>query len=143
MKKAKLMLLLAGLMFFVLALNTPNVFAAEKTLTVKISVKPDFWTSKVSFPNGNKAVISGIGVVLLDNKGVPQIFKTLTPEKSEATFTYTGAEDVGCQINMPFLAGPGVSVYQASEKVKNNGQTVTYTIGMDTIRPLTIEAANQ
>lgn len=142
MKKAKLIFLLAGLLFFVLVMNSPSVYAADQTVTVKISVKPDFWTSKVTFPNGNKAVISGIGVVLLD-KGVPQIFKTLTPEQNEVTLTYTGAEDAAYQINMPFLAGPSYSVYQATEKIKNSGQTLTYTIGMDTIRPLTIEHTNQ
>lgn len=143
MRKTKMTLVLAGLMLFVLGMYAPNAYAADKTPTVKIIVNPDFWNSKITFPNGNKAAINGIGVVLID-KGLPQIFKTLTSGQNELAFTYTGAESSDYQIKILFLADPNTSVYQTIEKLKNNGQTLTYTIGVDTsIRPLTIELVQQ
>lgn len=143
MRKIKMSIVLAGLMLFVLGICAPNAYAANKTLDVRIIVNPDFWDSKVTFPNGNKAVINGIGIVLLD-KGIPQIFKTLAPGQNELSFTYTGAEGADYQIKVPFLAGPGAAVYQTIEKIENNGQTLTYTIGVDTsIRPLTTELVQQ
>lgn len=143
MRKIKMTFVLAGLMMFVLGIYGPNVYAADKTLSVKIIVNPDFWNSKVTFPNGNKAEINGIGVVVLD-KGIPLIFKTLTPGQNELAFNCTGVEGADYQIKIPFLAGPSALVYQTVEKFKNNGQTLTYTIGVDTsIRPLTIELAQQ
>lgn len=143
MRKTKMALILAGLMLFVFGIYAPNVYAADKTLTVRIVVDSDFWHSKITFPNGNKAEVSGIGVALLD-KGLPQIFKTITPGQNELTFTYTGAEGSDYQLKMPFLAGPGASVYQTVVKLKNSGQTLTYTIGVDTsIRPLTIGVVQQ
>lgn len=139
MKTAKIALILAGVMFLVLGVFAPNAYAADKTFTVKVIVNQDFWDSKVTFPNGNKAEINGIGVVVLD-KGLPQVFKTLTPGQNELTFDYTGIEGSDYQIKIPFLAGPGASVFQIMEKFKNTGQTLIYTIGVDTtIRPLTIE----
>ncbi|MEN6411767.1 MAG: hypothetical protein ABFC84_03250 [Veillonellales bacterium] len=142
MKKTKLVLLLAGFMLLVLGIYTPNAYAADKTVTVKVSVNPDFWNSRITFPNGNKAEISGIGVALLD-KGLPQVFKTLTTGQNELSFTYTGPEDSDYQIKIPFLAGPGASVYQQIEKITNNGQTLVYTIGLETIRPLKLECTQQ
>lgn len=143
MRKTKTILILAALMMFVLGISAPNAYAADKTISVKIAVNPDFWNSKITFPNGNKAEISGIGIVLLD-KGVPQVFKTLTPGQNELSFTYTGAEDSDYQVKIPFWAGPGTPVYQTIEKFKNSGQALTYTIGVDTsIRPLKIELAQQ
>lgn len=143
MKTAKIALILAGVMFFVLGVFAPNVYAADKTVTVKVIVNQGFWDSKVTFPNGNKAEINGIGVVVLD-KGLPQIFKTLTPGQNELTFEYTGLEGSDYQIKIPFLAGPGASVFQIMEKFRNDGQTLTYKIGVDTsIRPLTIELTQQ
>ena len=143
MKKAKIILIIAGFMLFGFGISIPNVYAADKTINVKVVVNPDFWNSKITFPNGNKAEISGIGVVILD-KGLPQVFKTLTPGQNELSFTYTGPEGSDYQIKLPFLAGPGASVYQTIDKVNNNGQTLTYTIGVDTsIRPLTIELVQQ
>lgn len=143
MKKLKMIFILAGLLLFVLVMDAPNVYAADKTLSVKIIVNPDFWNGKITFPNGNKAEINGIGVVVLD-KGLPQIFKTLTPGQNELTFNYTGVEGAEYQIKIPFLGGPSALVYQTVEKVINNGQTLTYTIGVDTsIRPLTIDLVQQ
>lgn len=143
MKKAKIILILAGLMLFSLGVCAPNAYAADKTLSVKVIVNQDFWNSKITFPNGNKAEINGIGIVILD-KGLPQIFKTLTPGQTALDLSYTGVEDSDYQIKIPFWAGPGALVYQTVEKVKNNGQTLTYTIGADTsIRPLTIERTQQ
>jgi len=142
MRKITMALVLAGFMLLVLAIYTPNAYAADKTLTVKIIIDSDFWNSKVAFPNGNKASISGIGIVLLD-KGLPQVFKTLTTGQNELTFTYTGSEGTDYQIKIPFLAGPGTSVYQNIEKITNNGQTLIYTIGVDTIRPLNIGLVQQ
>ncbi|WP_371363842.1 hypothetical protein SRRS_47310 [Sporomusa rhizae] len=139
MSRTKIALVLAGLMLFVFGIFSPNAYAADKTLTVKIIVAEDFWNSKITFPNGNKAQVSGIGVVLLD-KGLPQVFKTLTPGQNELTFTHTGAEGATYQIKIPFLAGPNASVYQNVEKVENNGQTLTYKFGVDIpTRPLIIE----
>lgn len=123
-------------------ITAPHTYAADKTLTVKVLIHSEFWNNKITFPNGNKATISGIGVALLD-KNLPQVFKTLTPGQNELTFTYTGAEASDYQIKIPFLAGPGPAVYQTIEKVTNDGQTLTYTIGVDTIRPLTLERAQQ
>lgn len=142
MKKVTLVLLVTGLMLFLFGMHTSSVYASDQTMTVKVNVKADFWTSKVTFPNGNKATITGIGVVLLD-KGLPKIFKTLTSEQSEVTLTVTGAEGTEYQMNMPFLVGQGASVYQVAEKIKNSGQTLTYNIGFDTIYPLAIETAKQ
>jgi len=143
MRNSKMVLVLVGLMLFVLGIYTPNVYAADKTLTVKIIINSDFWNSKITFPNGNKAEVSGIGVVLLD-KGIPQIFKTLTPGQNELAFTYTGAEGSDYQLKIPFLAGSGACIYQTIEKTKNNGQNLTYTLGVDTsVRPLTIELVQQ
>jgi hypothetical protein len=135
--------ILAGLMLFVSGTYTPNAYAADKTLSVKVIVNPDFWNSKITFPNGNKAEINGIGLVVFD-KGLPQIFEKLTPGQNELTFNCTGVEDADYQIKIPFWAGSGALVYQSVEKVKNNGQTLTYTIGVDTsIRPLTIDRTEQ
>ncbi|MPM27520.1 hypothetical protein SDC9_74032 [bioreactor metagenome] len=143
MRFFRMTLLLAGLMLAGLGVSAPNAYAADKTVTVKVIVNQDFWNSKVTFPNGNKAEINGIGVVVLD-KGLPQVFKTLTPGQNELTFDYTGAEGSDYQIKIPFLAGPGASVYQIIEKFTNNGQTLMYTLGVDTsIRPLTIERAQK
>ena len=143
MKKVSFMFLLAGLMIVFLGVQAPgSVYAAEQTVTVKVNVKADFWTTKVAFPNGNKATITGIGVVLLD-KGLPKIFKTLTQEQSEVTLTVSGPEGTEYQMNMPFLIGQGASVYQVSEKIKNDGQTLIYTIGFDTVYPLSIQTAKQ
>lgn len=142
MKKIKMALVLAGLMLFFGGICLPNAYAADKTLTVKITVEQDFWNNRITFPNGNKAEINGIGVVVLD-KGLPQVFKTLTPGQNELSFAYTGPEGSDYQIKIPFLAGPGASVYQTIEKITNNGQTLSYTIGADTIRPLKIEFVQQ
>lgn len=138
----KLVLLISGVMLFLFAVHTPVVYATDYTMIIKVNVKPDFWTSKVTFPNGNKAMVTGIGVVLLD-KGMPKIFKTLTSDQNEVTLSVTGAEDTEYQLNMPFLVGPGASVYQVAEKVKNSGQTLTYNIGFDTIHPLAVETAKR
>lgn len=143
MKRFKILFILTGLMLFVFAISVPNVHAADKTISVKIAINPDFWNSKITFPNGNKTEISGIGIIVLD-KGIPQVFKTLTTGQNDLSFTYTGEEGADYQIKIPFWAGPGNPVYQTIEKVKNNGQTLTYTIGVDTsIRPLTIELMQQ
>lgn len=143
MNKTKIAIFLTVLVLFVVGTSTSNVYAAEKTLTVKVAVTPDFWNSKVTFPNGNKAEINGIGIVLLD-KGIPQVFKTLTPGHNDLTFTYTGQAEADYQLKIPFLAGPGASVYQILEKVTNNGQTITYTLGVDTsIRPLMVDRIQQ
>lgn len=143
MRKPKIIFIVAGFMLLGLGMYAPNVYAADKTLSVKIIVNPDFWNSKITFPNGNKAEINGIGVVVLD-KGLPQIFKTLTSGQNELTFNYTGVKGADYQIKIPFLAGPSALAYQTVEKVQNNGQTLTYTIGVDTsIRPLTIERVEQ
>ncbi len=142
MRKITMALVFAGLLLLITGIYTLPAYAADKTLTVKVSLSADFWNSKISFPNGNKAIISGIGISLLD-KGLPQVFKTLTPGQNELTFTYTGAEGADCQIKIPFLAGPGPAVYQNVEKLTNNGQTLTYTIGFETIRPLTLGLVQQ
>lgn len=143
MKKGTLVLVVTGLMLFLFGLHTPSVvYAADQTMTVKVNVKAGFWTSRITFANGNKAIIDGIGVVLLD-KGLPKIFKTLTSEQNEVTLTVTSAEGTEYQLNMPFLVGQGASVYQIAEKIKNKGQTLTYNIGFDTIYPLAIETAKQ
>ncbi len=143
MRNHKMIFILAGLMVFVLGIYTPNAYAADKTLSVKVIVNPDFWNSKITFPNGNKAEVNGIGVVIFA-KGLPQIFKNITPGQNELAFNYTGVEDEDYQIKVPFLAGSGAVVYQTVEKIKNNGQTLTYTIGVDTsLRPLTIDLTQQ
>ncbi|SDE21637.1 hypothetical protein [Sporomusa acidovorans] len=142
MPKKKVLLVLAGLLLFVCGIAVPNVYAADKTLHVNVMINSDFWNSKITFPNGNKAEINGIAVVLVD-KGVPQIFKTLTAGQNQVTFDYTSAEGSDCQLKIPFLAGPGASVYQIVEKIRNDGQSLTYTIGVDTIHPLTIERTQQ
>lgn len=143
MKKINLAFLLAGLMLCALGIFAPQqTYAADKTLTVKVIVNQDFWNSKIVFPNGNKAEIGGIGVSLLD-KGTLQVFKTLVPGQNEMTFTYTGPEGSDYQIKIPYLAGPGTYVYQQIEKISNNGQTLTFTIGVETYRPLTVKLSQE
>lgn len=138
MKKLKMMAFLAGLLAIVFGVYAPQpVNAAAKTLTLHVNVSPDFWNSQIQFPNGNKGQVNGICVVFLAD-GVPQIMKTIAPGQTDLTCTFTGEEGAHYTLNMPFLSGNGLAIYQESDKLENLGQTLNYHIGMEDLRPLKI-----
>ena len=142
MRRAKLLLLVAGFTLLLFGLAVTSGYAADKvdkTVTVKVTVHPDFWSNTVTFPNGNKAMVNGVAVILMD-KGVPQVFKTISQGQTGVTFTYTGEQEAAYQVKLQFFAGPGAAVSQTEEKIKNYGQTLTYDIGVDkAVYPLKLD----